>query len=445
MQYTSRLAILLGHLTIVDMKIDKENLKGSQIKIKIELTDEEMKTYKSKATQALQKEVKVPGFREGKVPMNVLEEHMGTQSFIGVVLELALEESYSQAVLQEKLRPADYPKLNIVQQDPLIYEAEIQLIPVVDFKKDPSTLTVKRKEVKVEEEEVKEVLENFVKRTVEWKTVEREAKMGDRVEIDFDGKDKDGVPLEGTSSKNHPVVLGSKSLIPGFEEEVVGMKKDEEKEFEIIFPKDYHKESFQNKKVTFKIKLQMVEEGKESEINDAFAQKVSGDEKKTLDTLKNEIKGELKKQKESLEDRRVEGDFLEELIKLVDTELPQVLIEKEIDFLIERITEDLKKQKKTWGDYEKEVKAEGKEPRKELEKPAKEQVLLRLALERLFEIENPEISEEDIEEEIEALTGHYPPEIKPMLKQRYQHGSKEREVLHSQAKLKKVVKSHTKS
>lgn len=426
------------------MQVSAEKHEKSQIKLIVELTAEEMLPYRTKAVAELQDKVKVDGFRAGKIPEDVLIEHIGEQAFMGQVLDIALSESYEKALHQEKIRPVAFPKVQILAHEPLKYEAIIPVLPEVKFKKEADKVTVTRKKPEVKDEEIEDVLKNFVKRTVEWKDVEREAKMGDRVEIDFDGQDMEGVPLEGTSSKNHPVVLGEGSLIPGFEDQIASMKKGEEKDFEIVFPKDYHSKAFQNKKVKFHIKLNRIEEGKADEINDAFAQKVSGDEKKTLPTLKDEIRSELAKQKDYEEDIRLENEFLKELLAVVEAEVPDALIEKETDFLIERLKDDLKRRKQSWEDYEKQMAEEGKDIRKELAKPALEQVLIRLGLERLFELENPEVTEEDIEAEIEQLLGRYPEEFRMMLKGRYAEGTQEREMVRSGVRLRKVVKAHTK-
>lgn len=426
------------------MQVSVQVHEKSQVKLTLQLTAEEMLAYQAKAAAELQDKVKVPGFRPGKIPLDVLMEHIGEQAFLGQTLDIALAETYEEALRKENIRAVAYPKIQILEHNPLKYEAIIPVLPELKFKKEVEKITVSRKKPEVKDDEIHEVLKNFIKRTVDWKDVEREAKKGDRVEVDFDGQDMDGVALEGTSSKNHPVVLGEGSLIPGFEEEITGMKKGDEKDFEIVFPKDYHSKKFQNKKVKFHVKLNRIEEGTEAELNDAFAQKVSGDEKKTLPDLKEEIRTELHKQKEYEEDMRLENEFLKELLAASEAELPEALVEKEIDFLIERLKEDLQKRKQTWEDYEKEMKEAGKDIRKELHKPAVEQVMVRLGLERLFELENPEVSEADIEAEVEQLLGRYPEEFRMMLRGRYAEGTKEREMVKKGAQLKKLVRGHTK-
>jgi len=426
------------------MKVQVEKLGKSEIKLTVEVSDKKLKSYREKAVKELQGQVKVPGFREGGIPMDVLEKHLGEQAFMGHVLDLAVSETYEEAIKQEKIRPIAYPKMQMLSQDPLKYEAIVPTVPEVKWKKDISKLTVTRKTPKVEEAEVKEVLENLKKRSTKWNDVDRAAKKGDRVEIDFDGFDEKDVPLEGTSSKNHPVVLGEGGLIPGFEDEVEGMKKDEEKEFELTFPKDYHAKQFKGKKVKFKVKVGKVEESEEPKLDDDFVKEITGGNRKNVAELKKEIEEEVGKQKEIQETGRLENEFLKALGDYVDVEIPDALIEREIDFLIERIKGDLSQKGVKWEDYEKEMKEKGKEMREELRKTAKEQVLIRLGLEKLYTEEKTEVSEKEVEEELEKMLGHYPPEFKPMVMERYKKGEQEREQLKNVLMLRKLVEAHTK-
>lgn len=425
------------------MNIELQKLEKSEVKLIIELSAEEMKGYEEKAVEELQEHVEVPGFRKGKVPFEVLKDHVGEQALLGQTMDMAISISYEEAVRSKGLKPVAYPKIQILESTPLKFEAIVALIPEVKFKKDTKNLSVKRGEVKVDEKEVKEVVENFLERFKVWKDVDRPAKKGDRVEIDFDGFDGE-IALEGTSSKNHPVILGSGALIPGFEDQIIGMKKEEEKDFDIVFPKDYHKASFQEKKVRFHVKLNRIEESEDRVADDAWAKEVSGDPEKTFEVMKKEIHEELHKQKELQEDSRVENEFLKELLDHVETEVPEVLVEREIDLMVERIKSDLEKRKESFEDYVKELEKEGKELRKELHKTASEQVIIRLGLEKLFELENPEVTEEEVEAEVEKLLGRYPEQFKVMLKERYAKGTEDHEYVKQTARFKKLVKGHTK-
>lgn len=424
------------------MDINVERLKNSEVKLTISLTEEEMAPYKAKAAKELQSQVKVDGFREGHIPMDVLEQRVGHDAFMGRVLDIAISETYEEAVTKEGLMPVDYPKISVASHHPLKYEAVLPLLPEVEWTKDLDKLKLKKKELKVEDSEVDEVLQNLQDRSTTWSDVDRAAKMGDRVEIDFDGFDEGGAALDGTSSKNHPVVLGSKSLIPGFEEEVVGMKKDEEKEFKITFPADYHSKKFQKKKVTFKIKLNRIEEPAKPEVNDAFANEITGGHRTTLKDLKEEIVEELQKQKERQEEMQMETDFLKELPNYVKAEISEALVNREIDFMMERMKEDLARQGKSWEDYEKEMAEEKKDLRKELETTAREQVLIRLALEDAYKKDKVEVKDDEIEAEINEMILRYPPQFADMARARLAQSEEDRRKIANQLRLRKLVAKH---
>lgn len=425
------------------MNIDLQKLEKSEVKLTVKLTEEEMKAYEEKAAEELQQQVNLPGFRKGHIPFDVLKEHVGEQGLLGATMDVAISDTYEKAVREKGVRPIAYPKVNVLGHSPLEYEATVAVVPELKFKKEAQKITVKRQKVEVEEKDVHEVIENFLDRSKKWTDVTRAAKKDDRVEIDFDGFDEGGAPLDGTASKNHPVVLGSNSLIPGFEDEVVGMNIGDEKDFWITFPKDYHSKMFQDKKVRFHIKLNRVEEGSKQEMSEDWAKEVSGDPEKTLATMKEEIKTELHKQKEHREEARLEEEFLKSLLDHVEAEVPEDLIHREIEFMMGRLKEDMERQKRSWEDYENELKEKGKDLHEELHKPATDQVLIRLALEKLFEMEKPEADEADIQAEVDRLLGQYPGELRGMLEERYAEGSEGREGLKGAARLKKLIRAHT--
>ncbi len=423
------------------MKIQLETLKDSEVKLIVELAENELEAHKKEALLALQQEVKMPGFRPGHIPAEALERHVGEQALWTRVMDIAISHSYEEAVHEQKLRPIDYPRVNILSEKPLKYEATLPVIPVLEWKKDPKKLSIKREKLEVTEKEIKEVLENLKKRVAKWKDVERLAQKGDRVELDFDGFDLEGKALEGTSSKNHPVILGEGGLIPGFEEEVIGMKKDEEKDFEITFPKDYHAEEFKSKKVKFHIKLNRIEEPEEHELNDEFAKEITGGNRQNMEELRKEIQEELMKQKDREEVNRLEAAFLKELPAYAKVEVPNVLVEREIDFMVNRMKEDMNKRRLKWDDYVKEVESQGKNIREELRKTAHEQVIVRLGLEKLYEEEKVEISEKEVDDEVARLLAFYPAHFAAAVEQRYKN-AQEREYLKNQLSLRKLVMSH---
>jgi len=250
--------------------------------------------------------------------------------------------------------------------------------------------------------------------------------------------------LDGTASKNHPVILGSNSLIPGFEDEVIGMKKGEEKDFNITFPKDYHSKVFRSKKVKFHVKLNRIEESEETKLDDDFAKELTAGKHKTLKSLKEEIKEELKHQKEHDEEARLENEFLDELSKLIKAEVPEELLKRERDFLKGRIEKDLEQKGMNWDQYKEMMKGKKKDIEKEVASQAEKQVLIRLGLEKLYIDEKIEVSEKEVETEIGHMLGHYPAEYADKVRENYKEGSQARDQIKNGIMLKKLVKKHTK-
>jgi len=173
-----------------------------------------------------------------------------------------------------------------------------------------------------EKKDIEEVMADLKKHGIRYKDVDRTAKKGDRVEVNFSGFDNDEKPIPNTKSQNHPVVLGENSLIPGFEDEIIGLKKGDKKEFDITFPKDYGKKEFQGRKVKFKIELLRVEEGTEPEINEEFIEKMTG-KKQSVKDFEEEIGKNIKARKETETERDRENKYVEELLKKVKVEVPE--------------------------------------------------------------------------------------------------------------------------
>ncbi|MFO0780830.1 MAG: trigger factor [Candidatus Gracilibacteria bacterium] len=218
------------------MKVTVEKLPKSEVKLTIEVPAERLEKYMEKAAEQISMHFKIPGFRPGHVPLDVLKQHVNEEGIEAHMLDIALPETYTEAVMKEKLQVVSRPKVEIKTKSPLVYEAVVAVFPEVSVS-GYEKISVKKETPKVEAKDVDEVLAGIQKRHTTYKDVEREAKKGDRVEVDFDGFDDGGAPLDNTSSKNHPLVIGDNSLIPGFEDELVGMKKEEKKSFQITFQK----------------------------------------------------------------------------------------------------------------------------------------------------------------------------------------------------------------
>ena len=241
------------------MNTTVKKLPKSQVALTIELEDKEWQKYRLQALKKLSLEASFPGFRKGHVPEKVLLEKLGEPSIVFETIEIALPQTYVQAIQKEGIRPLAQPEIKIISENPFTFEATIAVMPEVEVK-TLKKLKVKKEKITVEKKEVDNMVEYFRNQVAERKEVDRVAKKGDIVTLDFQGSDLDGVKLDDTHSKNHAVELGSNTMIPGFEDKLVGVKKGEKPSFTITFPKDYHAKRFANKKVKFEITVHKVEE-----------------------------------------------------------------------------------------------------------------------------------------------------------------------------------------
>ncbi len=418
------------------MKVTKETLKNSQIKLKIELEPDELDTYTQKAVKLLSEQVKIPGFRPGTATYDVIKMHLGEPAILRQMIDLALPQTYSKAITDEKIPVVSRPEISILSENPLVYEATVALLPEVKVK-NYKNIKVPKTTAEVEDKDVDNVLENLQKHYATYKPIERPIKKGDRVEIDFNGKDSTGVPLEGTQSKNHPVVVGENSLLPDFEKNLEGMNVGETKTFMMTFPKDYHAEHFRNKDVTFETTVQRAEEPQQPELNDEFVERVTG-EKKSVEGLRKEIHTNLKTQRANEERMKQEDKLLEELLERTEVEIPQQLTIEEIEYILEDLKADLSEKGLTMEQYLKATKKTPEDMTKDYQKEAEKRIKIRLALQFLFTEEKIEAGEQDIDAEIAELVTQYPENQREKAVQEYKKNSQMLARIRNRAMLKKL-------
>lgn len=403
------------------MQITVQKLPKSAAKLTIELTDEELAKYRSLTSEQLSKKIKIPGFREGKAPLEVVEKQVGHERFASYVLENALSRSYAKAVVDEKLNVATSPKVEIKNEKPLKYEAEVALMPEATVK-DYKNIKIPKENAEVQEKELEEAMKDFQKYYATLKQVERPVKKGDRVEIDFEGTDMAGTPLEGTRSKNHPLIVGEGMMLTDFEENLVEMKKDETKSFNVTFPKDYHHKPFQGKVVNFKVAVRRIEEVMIPEISEAFIEQVTGT-KMTTDELKERFKKNIHAEKENAARMKREDKFLEQALKQVEVELPDMLIGEEVEYMTSELKSDLEKKGMDLKKYLEKLKKDEKDLQKEMHTEAEKRLKLRFALQFLFKEEKIEVSDPNLEKEIEKLIRNFPENEQEKVRTEYQTSS----------------------
>ena len=399
------------------MNIIVAKLPKSQIKITVELDDDGLAQFRTRAAENISKKVKIPGFRPGHAPAYVVEGEVGKENFFQEVLRLALPGTYVKAIEENKLEVITRPKITVISESPLKYEAEVAVMPEISVK-GYEKIKSPKKEVVVTPEESEEVIMEMRKQRAQYKKKEGTASTGDRVSVDFEGFDEGGASLENTKSKNHPLVIGEKMLVPGFEESLVGMKVEEEKEFTVTFPKDYQHKPFQNKKVKFKVKMNAVEERILPHFDEVFIEMVLG-EKRTQEEFKKMVGDDLKKEKERSARTSRENELLESWLKKLKIEIPPLLLEEEMEYLLEQMKEDLQGRGIPWDKYEAFLKEKKRDLKKEQEEEATKRIKIRLMLKKIFELEDIAVDDSKVTAEIERMTAHYPEDQKKKLRDRY--------------------------
>ncbi len=380
------------------MQVNKEEISSIKVKLTIDLTEAELKPHIEKVYKDLAKNLKIPGFRPGKAPQFVVEREVGQDKFYAEVLDAVLPEAYYNAITKEKLITVSRPEIKVVKFAPtggLTFEATVETLPEItlpDYKK----IKVSKKEVKVTDKDIKEDLIALQERYAEFKEVSRKAAKNDRAEIDFEGTQK-GTPLENTKAEKYPIVIGSGAFVPGFEENLIGMSKGEDKTFDVTFPKDYHEKKLQGQKVTFKVKMVSISEKVLPEVNDEFAKKFGIF--KNVKELEEGIKKNLGEVRTMEERRRLEEDIMTKISEKVNVEVPETLVHQEIHRMLHDAEANLQQSGITLERYLEMTKKTKEEMESEMEPDAEKRVKVGLVLSKIAEAENVKAAPKEIEEE----------------------------------------------
>ncbi len=389
------------------MQIKRTNSSETETKLTIVASEQELANLKQHVLGHFRSKVKIAGFREGKAPLELIEKNVDPSLLQADFLEDAVNQLYSQAVQEEKLRPIANPEINITKFVPfttLEFDATITTMGEVtlpDYKK----IKKEKPPVTVTADDVKDVLDNLANRAAEKKDVDRPAKLTDQVWIDFLGKDAKGKPVDGAEGKDYPLVLGSGNFIPGFEENVVGMKAKEEKTFDVTFPADYHAKALAKKKVSFTVTANKVQEVVAPKLDDAFAATVGPFE--SLKQLKDDIKKQLTTERQNEADRQFEADLIGEIVEKTKVALPKALVEEQIDKIEAQEKQSLMYRGQTWEEHLTEEGVTAEEHREQKRAEAEKSIRASLMLAEVAEKEKLDFTTEEVVARIESLKQQY--------------------------------------
>ena len=384
-------------------KTDNKNELKLEFTVEAKAFEEGMKTVYKKNM----KYFSIPGFRKGKVPMNMVEKFYGAQIFYEDAFNEIVPDIYDNAIKEEKLEVVSRPQIDVVQMEKgkdLIFTAVVQTKPEVKLGTYKG-ISLEKTVYEVTDKDIEDELNRMADRNSRMVNVEnRAAKLEDTVVIDFVGS-VDGKEFEGGKAENHELKLGSNTFIPGFEDQIVGMKIEEEKDINVTFPEEYFSKDLAGKDAVFKVKVHEIKEKELPKIDDEFAKDVS-----EFDSLK-ELKADIKEKKEKANEERTKSELQEVAIKAVadssEVDIPSGMIELEVENMVRDMDNRLMYQGIRFEQYLQMMGKSMEEYKKESEEPAKESIKMRLVLEAVANDAKVEASDAEIKEKMEELAKAY--------------------------------------
>lgn len=385
----------------------KENKKTEKntVELVIEVKGDEFKGAVDAAFKKNISKMTVPGFRKGKAPRKMIEKLYGEGVFYDEAINALYPAAYDAAVAEAGISPVDNPEVEVTSVDAEGFEfkAKVTVKPEVEVKNYKGIKAVKNV-YNVTETMVKSEIEAMLRQNQRIVDVDREAKSGDTVNIDYEGS-VDGVAFDGGKAEGYDLSLGSNTFIPGFEDQLIGKKAGDECDVNVTFPEEYHAEELKGKAAVFKVKVNAVKEIQLPEADDEFAKDVS--EFDTLAELKADIKKKLREQKTKQSESELENALVDELLKNTEVEIPAVMISRKVDSMMAEFEQRLAGSGLNLNTYIQYMGTDLESFKKNYEPEAEKQVKTRLALEKVVELENIVVSDEDTDKEYQMIADAY--------------------------------------
>ena len=378
-----------------------EKLSSNKVKLGFVVESDKFDEGIRKAYQRNVKKFNIPGFRRGKAPMKIIENYYGPGVFYEDAFDIIFPDIYRAALEEHDVKPVDRPELEVEQIEKgkeLKFTVEVFVRPDVELGQY-THLGIEKKVEEVTDDDVMADIERARDRAARYVEVtDREAKLDDQANIDYQGL-LDGVPFEGGTAQGHELVLGSGAFIPGFEDQVVGMKIGEEKDLNVTFPENYHSEELAGKPVVFKVKLNSLREKEMPELDDEFVKDVS-ETANTVDEYKKEIREKLEKQAEERADAAFESEIIETVSDNAKIDIPKAMVEEQIDAMLRDMELRMMYQGLRMQDFLKYSGQTMEQLRDTYRQQAEDRVKTQLTLEAITKAEDIEPTDEEIDKEL---------------------------------------------
>ena len=397
----------------MECKVEKTQ-NANEIKLEITIEAEKFENAIKKVYFQSAKYFNIPGFRKGKAPQNIVERYYGKEIFYEDAFNELVPSEYEEALEVNKIEAVSRPEIDIITMEKgqdLVFTATVQTKPEVELGKYKG-IEIEKIEYNVKDEDIENELADMQDKNARLITIDnRPAQEGDTAKIDFEGF-VNGIAFDGGKAEGHDLVLGSGSFIPGFEEQVIGMKIGEEKEIKVTFPEEYFSKDLAGKEATFKVKLNELKKKELPELDDEFAKDVS--EYDTLKELKDSIKERLEKQNKDREKYEKQDAVVRVLVDEMKVDIPSGMIEMETENMMRDMEQRMSYQGLKMEQYLKMINKTEDEFKKAYEPQAIEAIKSRLGIEAVIKAEKIEANEEEIKAKIEEMAKNYGKEAKEL-------------------------------
>ena len=381
-----------------------ENLEKSQVKLTIEVGAEEFEKAVNKAYLQMRGKMNVPGFRPGKAPRKIIEGMYGAEVFYEEAVNIVLPDAYEAAVQEQKLEVVGYPQVELldVGKEGFSFKATVAVFPEMTLGQYKG-LEAPKAEAKVTDEDVDARLKEMAERNSRMVSVDRAVEKGDIANINFEGF-LDGEPFDGGKGEDHDLEIGSGSFVPGFEDQLIGMKAEEERDINITFPEDYHAD-LAGKAVVFHVKVNAVKVKEVPAIDDEFAKDVS--EFDTLDELKADVRGKITAEREEAAGRAFEDILMGKVADGLTGEIPDAMVEAQAQRFVDNFRMQIQSQGLPFDKYLEMTKMDEDSLLEQAKEPAARQVKMDLAVGAIIKAEGLEATDEDVDAEYEKMAKQY--------------------------------------
>ena len=404
------------------MKVTKKQLPKSQVELTIEVPAKDLEPHLNEAAKQISKDTKIAGFRPGKAPRKIVQQNVGEFKLWQEAVNLALPQLYFKAITENKIEAIGQPEVKLEKMapnNPLVFKAIISYLPGIELP-DYKKMKVAKKKANIDDKKLEGALKELQRSRAKLAKVDRAAKKGDAVEVNFKTF-LNKVPVDQGESKNHPLIIGEGYFVPGFEAKITGMKAGDKKEFTLRFPKEYHEKKLADRDVEFKVEMVNVQERELPKINDELAKSLG--QFKDLADLKDNIKKNLEREAEEKEKSRLEVAIMEKIAENTKTELPEMLVKSEVEKMLGELKDSVTASGGEFDKYLSSIKKTEEDLKKEFADKGAKRALFGLILREISKAEKIKVTPKEIEEETKHTTEHYqhdPEMVKKIQSKEYQ-------------------------